>query len=145
MPRYVILYNFTDQGLKNIKDTVGRAAEVRKFNESRGFNIIGTYWTQGQYDVVSIVEAPDEESMLAGLFTGRGVDAGRPVQHRRDGKRPQHHTSRLRRVGDGERARQAPVLGRRFLACLFRRLFGGFCGLCLRVRLLVRFRRFAVA
>ncbi|MCH7488584.1 MAG: GYD domain-containing protein [Chloroflexi bacterium] len=68
MPRYIILYKFTDQGLKNIKDTVGRAAEVRKANESRGFKIIGTYWTQGPYDVVAIVESPDEESMLAGLF-----------------------------------------------------------------------------
>lgn len=68
MPRYVVLYNFTDQGLKNIKDTVSRAAEVRKANESRGFKVIGTYWTQGAYDIVSIVEAPDEESMLAGLF-----------------------------------------------------------------------------
>ncbi len=35
---------------------------------SRGFKVIGTYWTQGQYDLVSIVEAPDEESMTAGLF-----------------------------------------------------------------------------
>ena len=68
MPRYVVLYRFTDQGLKNIKDTVKRAQEVRKANESRGFKVIGTYWTQGQYDLVSIVEAPDEESMAAGLF-----------------------------------------------------------------------------
>ncbi len=68
MPRYVVLYRFTDQGLKNVKDTVKRAQEVRKANESRGFKVIGTYWTQGQYDLVSIVEAPDEESMTAGLF-----------------------------------------------------------------------------
>ena len=68
MPRYVVLYRFTDQGLKSIKDTVKRAEEVRKANESRGFKIIGTYWTQGQYDIVSIVESPDEESMNAGLF-----------------------------------------------------------------------------
>jgi uncharacterized protein with GYD domain len=68
MPRYVVLYRFTDQGLKSIKDTVKRAADVRKANESRGFKTIGTYWTQGQYDIVSIIEAPDEESMNAGLF-----------------------------------------------------------------------------
>lgn len=68
MPRYVVLYKFTDQGLKNIKDTVKRAAEVRKMNESRGFKVVGTYWTQGQYDIVSIVESPDEASMTAGLF-----------------------------------------------------------------------------
>ncbi len=68
MPRYVVLYKFTDQGLKNVKDTVKRAQETRKQNESRGFKVIGTYWTQGRYDIVSIVEAPDEESMTAGLF-----------------------------------------------------------------------------
>jgi uncharacterized protein with GYD domain len=68
MPRYVVLYRFTDQGLKSIKETVKRADEVRKMNEQRGFKVIGTYWTQGQYDLVSIVDAPDEESMLAGLF-----------------------------------------------------------------------------
>jgi uncharacterized protein with GYD domain len=68
MPRYVILYRFTDQGLKSIKDTVKRAGEVRKANEARGFKIIGTYWTQGHYDIVSIVESPDEESLNAGLF-----------------------------------------------------------------------------
>jgi uncharacterized protein with GYD domain len=68
MPRYVVLYKFTDQGLKNIKDTVKRAQETRQANESRGFKVIGTYWTQGRYDIVSIVEAPDEASMTAGLF-----------------------------------------------------------------------------
>lgn len=68
MPRYVVLYRFTDQGLKHIKDTVKRAQEVRKANEARGFKIIGTYWTQGHYDIVSIVEAPDEMAMNAGLF-----------------------------------------------------------------------------
>lgn len=68
MPRYIVLYRFTDEGLKHIKDTVKRAQEVRKANEARGFKVLGTYWTQGRYDLVSIVEAPDEESMLAGLF-----------------------------------------------------------------------------
>jgi len=68
MPRYVILYRFTDQGLKTIKETVKRSQEVRKMNEERGFKVIGTYWTQGQYDIVSVVEAPSEEAMNAGLF-----------------------------------------------------------------------------
>ena len=68
MPTYVVLYRFTDQGLKGIKDTVRRAREVRAENEKRGFKVVGTYWTQGRYDLVSIVEAPSEEAMLAGLF-----------------------------------------------------------------------------
>lgn len=68
MPTYVVLYRFTDQGLKGIKDTVRRAREVRAENEKRGFKVVGTYWTQGRYDLVSIVDAPSEEAMLAGLF-----------------------------------------------------------------------------
>ena len=68
MPRYVVLYKFTDQGLKKIKDTVSRAAAVREANEARGFKVIGTYWTEGHYDIVSIIESPDEASMTSGLF-----------------------------------------------------------------------------
>ncbi len=68
MPAYVVLYKFTDQGRKNIKGTVQRAQEIVKENEARGFRVVGYYWTQGQYDLVTIVEAPNEESMMAGLF-----------------------------------------------------------------------------
>ncbi len=67
MPRYVVLYKFTPQGLKSSKDTVKRAQEVRKTNEARGFKV-NFYWTQGQYDVISVVDAPSEEAMVAGLF-----------------------------------------------------------------------------
>ena len=68
MPTYVVLYRFTDEGLKSIKDTVKRAREIRAENEKRGFTVIGSYWTQGQYDLVSVVEAPSEDAMLSGLF-----------------------------------------------------------------------------
>lgn len=69
MPAYVVLYRFTAQGRKNIKGTVKRTQEVRKENEARGFRVIGTYWTQGRYDFVAVVEAPSEEAMVAGLFS----------------------------------------------------------------------------
>ncbi len=68
MPTYVVLYKFTDQGLKSIKDTVTRARQVRAENEKRGFKILGLYWTQGQYDLVAVMDAPSEDAMLAGLF-----------------------------------------------------------------------------
>ena len=64
MPTYVVLYTFTDAGAKNIKGTVQRARESRAENERRGFTVHGLYWTQGQYDMVAIVEAPDEQAML---------------------------------------------------------------------------------
>jgi uncharacterized protein with GYD domain len=68
MPTYVVLYRFSDQGLKTVKDTVKRAAEIRRQNEQRGFKILGYYWTQGQYDLVAVVDAPDEQAMVSGLM-----------------------------------------------------------------------------
>jgi uncharacterized protein with GYD domain len=68
MPTYVVLYKFTDEGAQHIRSTVERAGQVQQENAQKGFKITGLYWTQGQYDVVAVVEAPDEQSMLAGLF-----------------------------------------------------------------------------
>jgi uncharacterized protein with GYD domain len=68
MPNYVVLYRFTEQGRKSVKESVRRAAEVRKQNEARGFKVLGHYWTQGRYDLVAVVDAPSDEAMVAGLF-----------------------------------------------------------------------------
>jgi uncharacterized protein with GYD domain len=68
MPRYIMLYRFTDQGRKNIKGTVRRAEAVRKEIEVRGFKLLARYWTLGHYDLVTIVEAPSEEAMVAANF-----------------------------------------------------------------------------
>ncbi|MCK9518022.1 MAG: GYD domain-containing protein [Dehalococcoidia bacterium] len=68
MPTYVVLYRFTEQGLKNSKDTVRRAKETRANNEQRGFKVHQVLWTQGQYDIVAVVEAPDEAAMMAGAL-----------------------------------------------------------------------------
>ncbi len=68
MSTFVVLYRFTEQGRKKIKDTVKRAEQVRKDNEARGFKVVGTWWTQGQYDLVAVLEAPSDDAMLAGLF-----------------------------------------------------------------------------
>jgi len=68
MPNYIVLYRFTEQGRKNVRETVKRAAEIRKQNEARGFKVLGHYWTQGRYDLVAVVDAPSEEAMVAGLF-----------------------------------------------------------------------------
>jgi len=65
---YVVLYRFTAEGRKNAKRTVERAEEVRKQNEARGFKVIGMYWTQGRYDIVTVVDAPSEETAMAGML-----------------------------------------------------------------------------
>jgi uncharacterized protein with GYD domain len=69
MPHYVVLYKFTEQGMKNVKSTVERAKEIQANTESRGFKIHQTLWTQGQYDLVVVLEAPDEQAMMLGLMS----------------------------------------------------------------------------
>ena len=60
MATYVHLFNFTEQGLRNIKDTVKRAQALKKAASDVGANLKEIIWTQGQYDIVAIFEAPDE-------------------------------------------------------------------------------------
>lgn len=62
MPAYITLFNFTEQGIKHVKDTTKRANDVKELWESAGGNIIGIWWTQGQYDGVFIHETPDDET-----------------------------------------------------------------------------------
>jgi uncharacterized protein with GYD domain len=67
MPRYVVLYKFTAEGAKNIRDTVKRARQTREQTEKRGFKVQALLWTQGPYDLVSIIEAPSEEAMMGAM------------------------------------------------------------------------------
>ena len=66
MPRYVVLYKFTAEGAKNIRDTVKRARQTREQTEKRGFKVQALLWTQGPYDLVSI-KAPSEEAMMGAM------------------------------------------------------------------------------
>ena len=67
MPRYVVLYKFTAEGAKNIRDTAKRARQTREQTEKRGFKVQALLWTQGPYDLVSIIEAPSEEAMMGAM------------------------------------------------------------------------------
>jgi len=69
MARYVTLYNFTEQGLRNIKDTVKRAEAAKKAGSEVGIKIKEIVWTQGQYDLIAISEAPDEATANAFLLS----------------------------------------------------------------------------
>ena len=71
MANYIILANFTDQGIRNVKETTERADAVRSMAEKVGATIKDIYWTLGSYDIVAILEAPDDESATAiGLSIG---------------------------------------------------------------------------
>jgi uncharacterized protein with GYD domain len=65
MPTYVSLLNWTDQGIVNFKDTVDRYEAAREAAAARGITFKDVYWTVGQHDLVSVVEAPDEETATA--------------------------------------------------------------------------------
>jgi uncharacterized protein with GYD domain len=65
MATYVTLYNFTEQGLRNIKDTVKRAEAAKKAGSEVRIKLKEILWTQGQYDLIAISEAPDEATATA--------------------------------------------------------------------------------
>lgn len=62
MARYISLLNWTDQGIRSVKDTVTRANAAAKAFQAGGGKLIDRYWTLGQHDVVVIFEAPDDET-----------------------------------------------------------------------------------
>ena len=68
MATYVILANWTDQGIKNVKDTIDRMQHYRAICEQHGVKLINAYWTQGRYDMVTVIDGPDEQGVMASLF-----------------------------------------------------------------------------
>lgn len=72
MPTYVVLLNWTDQGVRTAKETVDRYEAGRQNLEQMGVTIRESYWTVGPYDIVSIGEAPDDETMTAAVLAIAG-------------------------------------------------------------------------
>jgi uncharacterized protein with GYD domain len=65
MITYVVLANFTDQGIRNAKDTIKRTEAFKDMAKKFGVTVKEIFWTQGQYDIVVITEAPDDISGTA--------------------------------------------------------------------------------
>ena len=65
MVTYVVLANFTDQGIRNAKDSPKRAEAFKEMAKTFGVTVKDLFWTQGQYDIITIVETPDEFSVMA--------------------------------------------------------------------------------
>src|SRR5215208_5621360 len=68
MPTYVVLINFTDQGIRNVKQTTERTDHGGEIAEKHGLKLEQAYWTVGAYDMVTIFEAPDDEALSAHLL-----------------------------------------------------------------------------
>jgi len=65
MPTFIFLGNFTDQGMKNMKDSVKRAEASRELGKKFGVTMKDIRWTMGAYDIVATFEAPDGPTMSA--------------------------------------------------------------------------------
>jgi uncharacterized protein with GYD domain len=63
MPTYVMLTNLTAEGVRTLKNNPGRVAEVNREVEQIGAKVLSQYATLGEYDFVTIVEAPDDKTM----------------------------------------------------------------------------------
>jgi uncharacterized protein with GYD domain len=63
VPTYVMLTNLTADGVRTLKNNPGRVSEVNAEVEQIGAKVIAQYATLGQYDFITVVEAPDEQTM----------------------------------------------------------------------------------
>jgi uncharacterized protein with GYD domain len=73
MPHYAVLVNWTDHGIRNVRETIHRVDASSALEQKHGFSLQQIYWTTGPYDIVAIGEAPDDKSATAfALDVGSG-------------------------------------------------------------------------
>lgn len=68
MPRYVVLIDWTEQGVRNFKESVDRYEAARDQLEGLGVQFADIYWTLGVHDIVAVADAPDDETLAAGML-----------------------------------------------------------------------------
>jgi len=70
MATYVVLANFTDQGIRNVKESPDRLNAFRAMADKGGVAIKSIHYTVGSYDIVTVVEGSDEAVTTALLKLG---------------------------------------------------------------------------
>ena len=65
MYTYISLMSFTDKGIQSIKDSPKRAAAAKEIGKKLGVNMRDIYWTMGEHDIVSVLEADSEAALTA--------------------------------------------------------------------------------
>ena len=85
MPTYVWLGRWTDQGIRNVKDTLTLTEQANAAIEKAGGRTVGVWWTHGAYDIVTVTEFPDDEAGSVATNAGAweladsdSVDIGMP-------------------------------------------------------------------
>jgi uncharacterized protein with GYD domain len=68
MPTYVALLDWTEQGVKNFRETVDRYESSRDQLEQMGVRLKQVFWTVGEHDLVAVAEADDGETMAAAML-----------------------------------------------------------------------------
>jgi uncharacterized protein with GYD domain len=63
MPTYITFGKWTQEGVQKVKDSPARLDAFKKLVQSAGGKVIGFYMVTGQYDIVLVTEAPDDEAM----------------------------------------------------------------------------------
>ena len=69
MATYIVLGTFTDQGIRSVKDTTKRAEAFKAMAKKAGATVKDLYWTLWQFDVMTVVDAPDDATLTALLLS----------------------------------------------------------------------------
>jgi uncharacterized protein with GYD domain len=72
VPAYIALIDWTDQGVRNFKESVDRYDAAQSAFESLGVRFTDVRWTLGAHDIVAAIEAPDDETLAAALLAVAG-------------------------------------------------------------------------
>lgn len=70
MATFISLFGWTDQGIRNVKNTADRAAKFKSSIQAAGGSVKNIYWTMGRYDGVIVFEAPDDATAAAVMMGG---------------------------------------------------------------------------
>jgi len=65
MATYISLLQFTDQGIRNVSDTIKRAEAAGSEADKMGAKLTDAFWTMGAYDLVLLFDAPDDQTVSA--------------------------------------------------------------------------------
>ena len=108
MPTYIVLGNFTDQGIRNIKESPKRESAFRNLCEKAGATVKDAYRTMGRYDVAAIVDAPNDVTMNAIVYS-LGSQGNLRTETLRAFTRPPERRRKRRTAPSGRRANPHPV------------------------------------